>query len=259
MLDQILQSCTITGNVVKLPDGQLDRKDYVEVKKALEGIGGRWQGGKVSGFVFSTDPTPRLTEIQGGKKVNLKKDFQFFATPPQLAERLVVMAEMDELDHNEVILEPSAGSGAILNAIYEKYGRKFQLSACELMPENQQKLKELFWDNPNYELICPDFFDINKHVLTEGYQRILANPPFTKNQDIDHVLHMWKQLAPGGILVTIMSQHWYHSTNKKEWNFNYFVQENHGEIILLDAGEFKDSGTMVPALIVKLRKEATNV
>ena len=42
--EQVLQDCTIEGNVVKLPNIQLDRKDYQEVAKALELIGGKWKG-----------------------------------------------------------------------------------------------------------------------------------------------------------------------------------------------------------------------
>ena len=49
---KVLQECTVEGNVVKLPEGQLERKLYQEVAKALDLIGGKWKGGKVFGFVF---------------------------------------------------------------------------------------------------------------------------------------------------------------------------------------------------------------
>jgi hypothetical protein len=112
--EQVLQKCTIEGNVVKLPDGQLDRKLYQEVAKALELIGGKWKGGKVLGFVFATDPSDLLEEIANGENRNLKKEFQFFATPEKLADELVSLADLKQ---NDTILEPSAGQGAIINAI----------------------------------------------------------------------------------------------------------------------------------------------
>lgn len=74
--EQVLQNCTVEGNVVKLPSEQLDRKLYQEVAKALELIGGKWKGGKVFGFVFATDPTDLLKEIANGEKRNLKKEFR---------------------------------------------------------------------------------------------------------------------------------------------------------------------------------------
>ena len=51
--EEVLQKCTIEGNIVKLPNVQLDRNEYLEVKKALELIGGKWKGGKVFGFGLS--------------------------------------------------------------------------------------------------------------------------------------------------------------------------------------------------------------
>ena len=47
--EEVLQKCTVEGNVVKLPNKQLDRKLYQEVAKALELIGGKWKGGIVTG------------------------------------------------------------------------------------------------------------------------------------------------------------------------------------------------------------------
>ncbi|HZK96540.1 MAG TPA: hypothetical protein VFC67_20230, partial [Prolixibacteraceae bacterium] len=111
---EILQSCTVEGLIVKLPDEQFDRKIYQEVAKALELIGGKWKGGKIAGFVFNEDPTDLLAQIAGGESRNLKKEYQFYATPPAIADWLVELAGIKP-DHK--ILEPSAGQGAIINAI----------------------------------------------------------------------------------------------------------------------------------------------
>lgn len=47
MKEDILQQCTVDGNIVRLPDVKLERKDYLEVAKALQLIGGKWKGGKI--------------------------------------------------------------------------------------------------------------------------------------------------------------------------------------------------------------------
>jgi hypothetical protein len=75
--EDILSKCTVDGNIVKLPEDQLERKLYLEVAKSLNLIGGKWKGGKVQGFVFLTDPTELLSEIANGGDRNLKKEFQF--------------------------------------------------------------------------------------------------------------------------------------------------------------------------------------
>lgn len=74
---EILQKCKVEGNLVKLPDIQLDRKLYLEVSKALNLIGGIWRGGKVGGFVFQTDPTDSLYQISIGQQVSIKKKWNF--------------------------------------------------------------------------------------------------------------------------------------------------------------------------------------
>jgi hypothetical protein len=45
-IQEILKDSTIEGNVLKLPLIQLDRKDYCDVKKSLELIGGKWKSGE---------------------------------------------------------------------------------------------------------------------------------------------------------------------------------------------------------------------
>jgi 16S rRNA G1207 methylase RsmC len=85
------------------------------------------------------------------------------------------------------------------------------------------------------------------------YDRILMNPPFSKQQDIDHVLHAWKFLKPGGRLVAIMSGGTDYRTNKKAVAFQNLVAE-HGHIEPLPEGSFEESGTGVNTVLVVLDK-----
>ena len=85
---EVLQNCTVEGNLVKLPGVQLERKLYLDVANALELIGGKWKGGKVGAFVFPHDPTELLKQIANGDNRNLKKEYQFFETPAELADEL---------------------------------------------------------------------------------------------------------------------------------------------------------------------------
>ena len=39
---------------------------------------------------------------------------------------------------------------------------------------------------------------------TEGYDRLIMNPPFSNDQDLDHVRHAFDLLREGGRLVAIM-------------------------------------------------------
>jgi 16S rRNA G1207 methylase RsmC len=86
------------------------------------------------------------------------------------------------------------------------------------------------------------------------FNAIIANPPFAKNQDIDHIKIMYNALATGGRMVTISSQHWAHSKNKKETEFRDWLNEVSAEVIEIEKGRFKESGTLVGAYIIVIDK-----
>lgn len=241
-----LKNSTIENNVVKLPAGQLDRKIYLEVKNKLELIGGKWKGGKVQGFVFDMDPTDLLQQIASGEKRNLKKEFQFFATPEALANRLVDLADIHEDDS---VLEPSAGQGAIIKAIH-KVQPNIVVNCCEAMDVNKMFLDKI----PNTKFLCADFLNL-KHEFPDQYDVIVANPPFSKNQDITHILEMYSLLKPGGRLVSIASKHWQIAYGKKEQQFREWLDKLEADVIDVPAGEFKESGTQISTCIIVIDKK----
>ena len=238
----VLQKCKVEENVIKLPDIQLERKLYQDIAKSLQLIGGKWKGGKIMGFIFEKDPTDLLSEIANGEKRNLKKEFQFFATPEKLADELVYLADLKKHD---TILEPSAGQGAIIKAINKVC--EVKPDCYELMDLNTVILNKT---NLNFNLIGEDF------LKNEGktYSKIIANPPFTKNQDIDHLKEMYECLSRGGRLVCITSESWVNGSQKKQVDFKNWLEKLDAEIIDIEKGSFKESGTMVGGKIVIINK-----
>lgn len=243
-LNEYLKEISIEGNILKLPEEQLERKNYLEVKKKLELIGGKWKGGKTQGFIFEQDPTELLNKVVEGENINLKKQFQFFETPEKLADKLVYYAD---IKNHDTILEPSAGRGAIIKAIR----RVSNVMPCcyELMELNRTMLMKT---ELHYSLLGEDF--LNNHD-TQKFTKIIANPPFSKNQDIEHIYKMWDRLSKGGRIVTMASKHWQTLSNKKETEFREWLENKDFEIINLDAGEFKESGTLVKSCIIIINKE----
>lgn len=240
---EILQQCTVDGNVVKLPSRQLERNEYLDVKKALELIGGKWKSGKVQGFVFTHDPAELLAQIATGEKRNLKKEFQFFETPASIADRLV---ELADINYNDTVLEPSAGQGAIVKAIHRAHPYR-TVCGYELMAVNQTFLSEI----ERFELLGSDFLK----ECTCQFDVIIANPPFSKNQDIDHIYKMFEYLYPGGRLVSIASIHWQFAGGKKETAFHKWLEKNNAEILPLEKGAFQESGTMIESCIIVIQKQ----
>ena len=81
---------------------------------------------------------------------------------------------------------------------------------------------------------------------------IFMNPPFTNGQDIDHVLHAFRFLKPGCSLYAIMSPGWMYQTGKKNDRWRA-VLGAFGKILeQLSEGAFKESGTNVRTVFIKL-------
>ena len=242
---KILQQCTVANNVVKLPEGQLDRKLYQEVAKALELIGGKWKGGKVMGFVFTTDPTESLGQISGGEKRNLKKEYQFFGTQPELADYIIDLAGISP---KHSILEPEAGQGALIEAVSRSLDSHKIVDYFELMPTNQTILDQ--------KDLCAKFVagDFLEYEGQYKWDRIIANPPFSKNQDIDHIRKMFDVCKERGRIVTVASTHWKTCDNKKEKEFREWLLDINAWVTEVPAGVFKKSGTMVETCIIVINK-----
>lgn len=243
---EVFDKCRIEGNNVYLPE-QLDRPTYQSVNKALTGIGGKWNR-KAKAHIFPSDPTTLLGRVQAGEKINLKKDYQFFETPPDLADRLVELAF--EIPYQiGAFLEPEGGQGAIIDAIHRK-DPDIAPFVCELMETNKDVLREKYGNRIRL-LKDGDFLNL---IQPEYFATIIANPPFTKNQDIEHVYHMYKCLEPGGRMVSIISNHYYLSTNRKEVAFREFLADKNAVIHNIPMGSFKASGTLVGGKIVVINK-----
>jgi predicted RNA methylase len=171
---------------------------------------------------------------------------QLFPTPPELARRMVALANIEP---GMCVLEPSAGTGNIARAVLDAVDT--EVLAYEI---NQGLCSQLERAFPSFKLkvVCRDFLTVEDFVGC--YPRILMNPPFVDGQDIDHVLHAWKMLAPGGVLVSVMGAGINFRSEKKYVALRQLIEE-HGEKEDLPDGTFSESGTNVRTVLVTLRKE----
>ena len=241
----ILGECRTEGNTLYLPEGQLDRATYQAVNKVLESIGGKWNR-KAKGHIFADgDPAELLVNvILAGEITDLKKQYQFFPTPRPVAEK---MCELAELDSTCTVLEPSCGKGDLADVIFEA-GVK-QVCGLELNPDMEQYLSK----KPYTVITGVDFLQYVKDT-TKEWSRIVMNLPFSRQQDIDHILTAYGILRPGGILVSVVSESPFFRTNKKSVEFREFLEAHEAVIEPVAEGAFKESGTMVRTRLVKIIK-----
>ena len=131
----VLSRATTNGTALTLV-GQLDRKLYERTNKVLEAAGGKWDR-RAKAHVFADDAATRMEQILlTGDIVIPKDEFNYFPTPPDVVDRLMELADVRP---GMLVLEPSAGQGAIANACRTAGG---EVTCIELMPANAQALRD---------------------------------------------------------------------------------------------------------------------
>ena len=234
----ILSRVTVEGNNIFLTCGELARNEYVELNKILEMLGGKWNK-KAKAHIYDSDPTDALEQVLLSGEIVPPQKYGYFPTPPELAKRVV---ELAEIEPGMTVLEPSAGQGGIADYVPEGC----TVDCVELLPDNVKVL-----EGKGYKMLHEGtFFDV---IPKAAYSPVVMNPPFEKQADIDHVLHAWNCVVPGGRLVAIMASSVTFRENSKTTNFRKLLNQ-HGFVEHNPAGAFKASGTMVNTVTVVLDK-----
>jgi phospholipid N-methyltransferase len=173
----------------------------------------------------------------------------YFPTPPPVIERMLEHAEIHEGD---IILEPSAGGGAILDAIRARWADAVDLYACECNRDLHELLELKGYRFP--ERIGWDFMDGGPYDQDMRYDRIIGNPPFEKGQDMQHIMRAYQYLGQDGLLVMICSEGPFFRSDKAAVQFRLWLSEVGAETERLPEGAFKASGTGVACRIVIIYK-----
>lgn len=225
--------------------GQLDRKLYAAVNKVIEANGGKWNR-KEQAHIFPGDAADEIEQaIQTGEFRRTKQELGQFDTPPGLADQLV---ELAELDHDVSVLEPSAGEGNLIAAAAKM--SPAIIRAIEIDSGRVKRLHERFDGGAVPIRISQGDFLAQPAAAGGVFDRVIMNPPFGRQADIDHVLHAMQFLRRDGLLVSIMSASVKFRSNAKTAAFRRMGPR----IIELPEGSFKASGTMVNACIVVIEK-----
>lgn len=150
---------------------------------------------------------------------NLKLDAsrQYYPTPIDLATKMV--NSISDWRYIETILEPSAGTGNIVEVLAKKehilYGNRFDIDLIEIQPELRAILKEKFSNDNNYllskeekerkfanepSIVGDDFLSFSSY---KHYDLIIMNPPF--NDGASHLLKALDMQKNGGTIVCLLN------------------------------------------------------
>jgi len=179
----------------------------------------------------TTDTRAKIEEMESALKAGVQVIAapQLFPTPPALAERMV---EEADIRPGHSVLEPSAGTGAILAALpnVRPFG---SVTAVEINATLAASLEQVA-----DETICGDFLEQNGNLGT--FDRIVMNPPFQNGADIKHIQHAMKMLKPGGRLVAICA-----NGPRQQSTLKPLAENSRGWYEELPAGTFASQGTNV--------------
>ena len=226
--------------------GNVSDEEYDTLKPIIEHLGGHWRE-KYKCFVFGEDVKETLeyylhNGVTVTERYKWQEETQFYPTPKNVAEHLVELAEIKE---GNSVLEPSAGTGNLLDPI----SVKCDILAIEPLMENSDVLRRKGYNHS----VCT--FEEFKEHTTQEFDRVVMNPPFSGQRDIKHVLMAYDMLKPGGILVGIISENaLYYQTELSE-GFRKFLKNHKGIVESVPSRSFEESGTTIEVVIVKLVKE----
>jgi predicted RNA methylase len=143
-----------------------------------------------------------------------KAQLQQYFTNPKLANYLIEYSEIEFNNNKLNLLEPTAGQGALLDAIIET-NKDMSIDLVEIDEDNRDILKKY---NNNF-INLQNQGNFLKYMTSQRYDYIFMNPPFHLKRsenailkrdvyDYDFVKRAFSFLKVGGTLCAIVSKKW---------------------------------------------------
>lgn len=231
--------------LVLRPENKLTDSEYNELKPVIESMGGHWRE-KVHGFTFPIDTSHTKAYTEKSEKT------QFFPTPKAVAKRLIELSEIDKHSPHDhpFILEPSAGQGSLLDALpthinQREYVVEPDAENAEVLRSKGHLVEETTFEN---------FYKSHKKQLgTLDY--VFMNPPFSESRDALHTMMAFDFLKEGGVLLAVVSENSMYYENDASRKFKHWLLDKHAYIEEIPYGTFKESGTNIDTVIIKVVKQ----
>lgn len=132
-----------------------------------------------------------------------RKKADFYETP--FSTIYALLNNYNGIKPNDLILEPSAGSGNIIKALRD-FGHKNKIDAMEIREEEKQNIQ--FADN----VFIDDFLTTN--VLSK-YDLIIGNPPYSLAKEF--IDKSFELLKPDGKIIFLLRTNFLESQRRRDW------------------------------------------
>lgn len=175
-------------------------------------------------------------------KTAVAKNYAFFPTPDAAARLIIEKAALRQAAR---VLEPSAGTGNL--------ARLARAAGCvvtcvELHAGRARALE----NEAGWHVIAADFLTLEPRML---YDRVVMNPPWDRERDVDHVVHALEFLKPDGLLVAVMSAGTEFRETRKAAAFRELMAGMRARWTDLPERSFASVGTNANAVILRVYKD----
>lgn len=181
------------------------------------------------------------------KSYALSKDLAFYPTPDPVARK---MLDSIYLQPEDLVLEPSAGSGNIVRHILKKGVR---VHAIEVDSERVRMLRAI--DPVRVTVQEANFLQVRPEPI---YSYVLMNPPFEGTHWMAHVRHAFDFLKPNGVLVAVLPVSAELGDSSKHEAFRKWAMQNSRydkiNFTELPRESFASSGTKVNTVLLTLHR-----
>lgn len=167
----------------------------------------------------------------------------FYPTPHEVIEQMLSLSDI----RGKIILEPSAGSGNIVDFLQTNGAKK--VIACEI----NTKLQAIIAGK--CELIASDFLTVTPDMISH-IDMIVMNPPFSAEEA--HILHAW-DIAPEGCEIislcnsSLLSRNYYERREK----IRELIDNNGNSQCLGEVFKTAERQTSVDVSVIRLYKPRT--
>lgn len=225
--------------------GVEDEHDYNFAKLALQKQIYNHMGGKLSrynsDFIKANYTALTLVGTVPG----------FVPTPYEIGRDMVRRLDIRE---GHEILEPSCGSGNLLDMIKESHPIS-KITAIE----KDYKLVDICHRKGHTYVKEADFHKPGWRHPDQMFDRIIMNPAFENGQDAIQISNAYTMLASQGILVAICGGSFQFSDREPYVGFRNFLSNTDAEVIKLPDGSFEESGTPIGTYMLVIERNEPHV
>lgn len=232
---------------VRIPR-QLERDLYEKVNKVFKAYGGQWISGKIKAhrFDYPLESIREFFQAVIDTKVMPKiNPLSFFWTASDVAGHM--LSCMPCLGGSGLrILEPSAGTGHLIDVILAEFDRPF-ITAVELDPFRAKILRRKYAHLPNVGVIEADFTVWAASAFgRREFDACIMNPPFATEGDslayVNHIALAWSLLGADGQLASVVPQGIDYRDDDATKRLRQKMKEK-GAVEKLPELSFKEAGT----------------